>query len=624
MKHLGEQRLAATFPRVASGPDGRAPPWRRALSSPAGPIAGGLEGRVGGATLPTRSVWTAAIWAVAVSWAGACTGDIETASGGPGGPGPGVVGGRGAGGASGIGPPGGGGTGGTVVGGTGGGARLDCPAGTVPPSRFLRLTRDQLDHAVLDLLGDGTRPGLLNMPPDASLEHFDVAGPMDDATMERYWLVSEQVADRATADLAKLLPCGASVDEACMRQFIGTFGQRAFRRPLDAAEVNGYLTDVYTPVRSGSDAKTAVAATLRALLLSPHFIYRVELPRAGTGAKLDAYEQAARLSFFLWQSIPDDPLLLAAKDGRLGTPDGIRAEAMRMLGVTQKAGRAYESFGLQWLGVEDIDNVARSGTAWTKALKDSIRAEAARFVSTTFSAPAGTMAQIFSSNTSQVNPALAAIYGVTPPATQVFETRTLPDAQRAGALTRVGFLAARAHTDVPDPISPGHWVLQGMLCRTLPEVPNPVPIPDARRPEDTTRQQWERMPALCQGCHKQMLDLGASFLAYDSFGKHRTTETTSLGAVPIDTTGSVPGWDTGGQFRDAVELSRKLAGSQEVRSCFAKNMFVFAFSQSPSGAGGQCVAGRLADGFERSQGNLRELLLSVTSDEGFRTFGAAE
>lgn len=513
--------------------------------------------------------------------------------------------------------PGQGGTSGAGQGGasgSGGNQAASCTGVSAPYLRLYRLTNQQYDNVLQDLLGDNTRPAGVALPADGRVGYFEVAQPINDAVMEGLWSIAEQTAVRATANLPALLAC-ADGDEPCLRKFIGDFGRKMFRRPLATPEVDQYVTVVYKPVRAGADYKTGIEAILRAMLLSPSFLHRVDLPKAASGTHpLGPYEIASRLSFFLWQSAPDVPLLDAAAAGKLGSAAGVKAEAERMLGHAH-ANRMYQAFAEQWLNLSELENVNSTAKILTPAMRESMRDETVRFVTANM-AIGRTLTNLMTSSSSYINRTLAPIYSVTPPTSPTaFEERVLP--QRGGVLTQAGLLTALSHTDNTSPILRGNWVMQAVMCAVPPPPLAPVPIPPDQKTGETAREYWERFPEFCQGCHRPMNGIGFSFQSYDAYGRHRTVEAMyGGGTAPIDDSGWLDGG--GDKFKGVLELGRKLAVREDVQRCMARNVFAFAFSQMPVGDAGACVVNQLFDAFVRGKAELRSLLLGVVTNDGFR------
>ena len=216
---------------------------------------------------------------------------------------------------------------------TNGGAPGVCAVGSAP---MRRLTHAEYNNAVRDLLGDTSAPAS-NFVLDNQVGIFNntaTAQTVPSVLSDQYMDTALDLANSVT-DVKKLVGCdpkgtNASAGATCVRNFIGTFGRRAYRRPLTAQE-NTRLLDLYNRTRMASDEATGVRSVVAATLVSPNFLFRPEFGSAAAAfansRKLSAYEQASRLASFLWASLPDDQLLDAAANNQLGTPAQIEVQA---------------------------------------------------------------------------------------------------------------------------------------------------------------------------------------------------------------------------------------------------------------------------------------------------------
>src|SRR5262245_27792021 len=213
-----------------------------------------------------------------------------------------------------------------------------CRAGVVSAgaSPIRRLTRFEYNNTIRDLLGDTTQPARDFAPEEQALGFNNNATVLTVSPIlaEQYMTAAEGIAERATQNLAALLPCDPSDQQGCGRRFIETFGKRAWRRPLQAEEIERLYT-VFDQARMAYDFRTGIQMAIQAMLQSPAFLYRVETglpPEPGaTYARLTGWEMASRLSYLLWGSIPDDALFAAAEAGQLSTADQVGSQARRML-----------------------------------------------------------------------------------------------------------------------------------------------------------------------------------------------------------------------------------------------------------------------------------------------------
>ena len=254
-----------------------------------------------------------------------------------------------------------------------------------------------------------------------------------------------------------------------------------------------------------------------------------------------------------------------------------------------------------------------------------MRIETAAFVTRTFFEE-GTFDKLFTGTYAYVNEDLALLYGVDPPA-EGYDWVDLDADERAGLLTRAAFLTVLSTRDVTAPIRRGVWVMEHALCNELGEPPanvddSPVEGGEVDGEILTVREDVEQRTAdqECQGCHGLINPIGFTFEHYDAIGRFQLDEVTS--GLPIDSSGEVKASDVDGPVEDAVELSEKLAGSRQVRGCFAKE-----WSQSALGAlEGEldsCSQTQIQEEFLET-GDLHELLISIISSNAFRFINVSE
>ena len=443
--------------------------------------------------------------------------------------------------------------------------------------------------------------------------------------VEGYQSAALALSKAATLDLPALLACDpvSQGEDACVAGFVSDFGLRAYRRPL-AAEETSRLLAFYAKSKLAFDFPTAVRLLLQAMLQSPHFLYRVETqgtPVSATVVKVSGYQLASRLSYLLWSSTPDLPLLRAAAAGTLDTPAGIKGEAERML-ADPRAKRAVASFFAQWLDFEKTsrlgkaDKSAAAFPTFTPNLPSLLRQEAERFVDDVFFS-GGDLSTLLSGDYTFMNQELAAFYGASGPNGAAFERVRLDPQRRAGVLTQGGFLASHAKADQTSPVQRGLFVREQLLCAAPPPPPANVntvlPPPD---PQATTRERLtlHRSAPACASCHSLLDPVGFTFEHFEGVGLWRDTES----GKPIDATGELVGTaDADGKLDGALELAAKLSQSNQVRQCIAKQWFRFGYGRSEANVD-QCTLQRLTDAFANSGGNWQALVLELTQTDAFR------
>ncbi|MEJ7727951.1 MAG: DUF1592 domain-containing protein [Polyangiaceae bacterium] len=483
------------------------------------------------------------------------------------------------------------------------GAKLDVGA-----SPMRRLTRVEYDNTVRDLLGDLTAPAR-DFAPDEKAGGFDAnsGAAVSEAQVEQYVDAAEQLATAAVADkLDAWLDCDAA-QTGCVEPFIVSFGKRAFRQPLDGETVQSFV-ELYEAARAKWDGESGVRLVIQAMLSSPQFLYHLELGVSGAEAvvPLLPHELASRLSYFLWQSMPDDDLLAAAEDGKLDTPEGLEAEARRLL-ADDRARDGIASFSAQWLLLGALDDLTKDESVfpeWTPELADSMRAETLAFVQDVVFGDDPRLEALLSAPFSFVDARLAALYGVPEPAPGKLTKVQLDPSQRAGILTQASFLAGQAHAADPSWVHRGKFVREQLLCQVLPVPPADVDMSTLQDPDRLENPE-------CAGCHTLMDPIGYGFDGYDAIGKYQG------GAAGGEIVGSTNSLDVAGTFTDPVDLAHKLAGSADVRDCMAQQWVRFA-ARRPLGSEDDCSVTHVQEQFAASEQNLVELLVAVAKTDVFR------
>jgi len=487
-----------------------------------------------------------------------------------------------------------------------------------------RLSNTEYDATIVSLLGDKTGYAAA-FPTDTVVNGFSNNTDVQDvppALAEQYMVVSEQIAANATKNTDTLLGCKLSAGEACISDFITRFGLRAWRRPITTIE----QTDLLSVYRSGADSTTGVRLLLEAFLVSPSFLYRVEVgvPVAGkTYRALTSWEIASRLSYFLTGTMPDDQLLAAAQADRLTTPDGIVSETKRILATPAARARVAEFFA-GWLDLRGVDRLQRDVQQypkWDSRLPALLANETKTFATSVVFDGAGDLVTLLTAPFTYGDPSLATYYGGTVSSMQNGVARiALPPSQRAGLLTQAAFLAAHSKEIATDPVSRGKFLRERIFCQGLPPPPADVIIAAPEiTPGTTTRERFKQheSEALCASCHKLIDPMGLAFENFDAIGQWRDQEQ----GQPIDASGELTNTDVTGAFVGVVPMTAKLAQSQQVATCFVRQWFRFAFGRAESDSDDPRI-GTIASGFETAKGKVQELMIGLTTTPDFRYLAA--
>ncbi|MBK6515875.1 MAG: DUF1592 domain-containing protein [Polyangiaceae bacterium] len=484
-----------------------------------------------------------------------------------------------------------------------------------------RLTREEYNNTVRDLLADTTRPANA-FPPDETVGGFESNGmaPVTALQVERYMDAAEALSTAAVGRLEALAPCAAGQpQEQCAQSFIDSFGRLAYRRPLDEAE-RAQLSAVYAEKAKRSGHAGGVQLVLEVILQSPQFLYRLE-PADGPADKtrpLTGYELATRLSYFIWASTPDSALLEDAEAGRLSEADDVAVIARRML-KDPRAVDGIKSFHRQWLGLRELETESKDvvhSAAFTPELKAAMLEETLRFSAHAVLAGGDTVKTLLTSNKTFVNAPLASLYGVPSPA-QGFALVELPAQQRSGVLTQASVMTVLSTADQTSPILRGKFVRERLLCHSIPPPPPNVSItPPKADPKLTTKERFDlhRKDPACAGCHALMDPIGFGFENYNALGAWRTVE----GTLRVDATGELTLTDDiDGPFNGAVELGARLSASQEVRRCIATQWLRFALGRGEEEED-EASLSEAYQTFAQKGFDVRELIVAIATSHAFR------
>ncbi len=500
-----------------------------------------------------------------------------------------------------------------------------CEERSVAHTPMRRLTRLEYDNSVRDLLGDATRPAEAFLPDDDA-NGFDANAvtPITQAQVEKYGDAAEALAADALTRLDSILPCDPAADETgCAAQFIDQWVTAAYRRPLSDEERSDLLA-LYEQRRAVSDFDQGIALVIEAALQSPNFLYRAELGDPAEDAPegmvaLGDYEVAARLSYFLWATTPDEELLTAAAAGELSTPDQVADQARRML-EDDRLVEAVVSLHDQWLEFEQLPTISKNAEVFpefTPELSASMRTEAELFVADVIGGDTPTLGNLLTASYTFADAGLQALYGQSGGGAE-FERIELSAEQRAGILTLPGLLAVQSHEVDSSPVFRGELIRRELLCQ-----PPPPPPPDVNdsvpegEPGQTARERLEAHSAdpVCSGCHNLMDPIGFGFEHYDAIGRWRT----EADGVAVDAQGELFATeDIDGEFEGAIELAERLSGSEQVRVCVARKWFRFALGRAEDSTLDACSMDVIDTAFAESDYDLRELAVAIVVSDAFR------
>ncbi|HEU5076847.1 MAG TPA: DUF1592 domain-containing protein [Polyangiaceae bacterium] len=443
-------------------------------------------------------------------------------------------------------------------------------------TRFVRLTNSQWERSVQDILA-------LPEAPRAATFEVPVAGTTDFANNEQVLVVSNNLRDDYQS-AAEAAADEAGVSEATLAQiysgtdgpgFIAALGRRAYRRPLTAEEQQTYEGLFASAASlSGTDSAFVKGARLviRAMLQSPHFLYRTEL--GSDGAQLSSYELASKLSFWLRGTTPSDELLDAAAAGQLDTVDGAVTLAAEMLEEPGAASMMRE-FHAELLHFDLYGTISKTGVPeYSESMNTELYDASVKFFERIYAQNLG-VKDILTSTIGFVGPETASLYGVDVSGAGGLVERDL-GAERVGYFSQLPFLILHSFNNVPDPIHRGLQISLNVMCAD-PGIPGEVPALPPIMEGQTNRERVQGTTMPCGGtCHGTFINpIGFSFENFDGMGRWRDEDN----GQPVDATGTYPFSEGTKEFTNAAQLMTLMAGSEQAHACYAKKLSEYALQR---------------------------------------------
>jgi hypothetical protein len=491
-----------------------------------------------------------------------------------------------------------------------------------------RLTRRQLNNVLRDLLGEDVvippvtlndiqTGGFASVGASAATVSPRTAEDMEAAAR----LIAAQMVEPSRRE--RFVPCSpASVADAeCARSAIDAFGRRAWRRPLTTEE-SARLTDLSVNAATVlEDFHEGLSYGFAAVLQSPYLLFRLEVGEAAETGNyaFTSWELASRLSFLLWNTLPDDALFAAAEDGSLMTDEGLAAQFDRMIADGRSREGILEFFR-QLYDLWALDSLSKDPTVFlpmSPELGAAARQETEQFIESIIFG-GESVQELVLSNRTFVDQRLATLYGIPAPSREGFgEVMLPPDAGRRGLLGQASFLALASHPTSTSPTLRGKFIRERLLCGTIPappaDVDTSIPEPDATSPTLRQRLAVHLQNPDCAVCHSLTDPIGLAFENYDGVGQWRPTENDAA----IDPSGNLDGQT----FTDSWELAERIAERDEYTQCIVQNLVRYGTGLIESAAQ-RPANGILRAGFEEAGYEFLPLLREFVLSPAFRTAAA--
>jgi hypothetical protein len=405
---------------------------------------------------------------------------------------------------------------------------------------------------------------------------------------------------------------------ACENQIINKIGTQAFRRPLTSDE-NAQMKALFDAGIKTKDFATGVDWYLTGLLQSPEFLYQVVRPSpnevAGQVQPLAPYDYATRMSYFIWNSTPDDALLSAAGSSDLADDTKLQAQLDRMI-ADARFTRGITAFYGRWLNLAGFAELARDDAGFDLSVAQSLSTSLLMTATQLYTSAAPNISSLFTGQSYYMNDTLRAFYGL-PRAGTAFDTVSMSGQSRRGILTHPALLAALARPSESNPISRGLFIYRNLLCGQISPPTNFVipPLPPIQ-PGLSTRDRLEQHVAnmACASCHTIFDPPGFALESFDEVGRYRTVDQ----GKSVDTSGKMAvGRDVDGAFATGDELLARISSSKDVRTCFAQQYLKFALTRIELAREDACSVAAVGAAFAPS-GDLKQLVSLVARSDAFR------
>lgn len=458
------------------------------------------------------------------------------------------------------------------------------------PALLRRLTESQYRATVADIFGADV-PVVARFSPPLRAEGLAAVGTSEAGltpfNIEQYDAAAMGVADYILDEARRqhYVDCAPAViaefDADCAQRFISDYGQRLFRRPLTSSQIQRYTHSARQGTEQLGDFYAGLKYGLVGLMTAPEFLLRIERVVTDSGNKgkshLDAYSKAARLSYFLTNSTPDEALLAAAASGELNTANGLANQVDRLI-ASPRFADTVRAFFEDMLEFDHFSEVAKDATiypAFNSSVAEDAQEQTLRTINWHLLEQNGDYRDLFVLKDTFLTRPLGIIYRQPVPTRNGWEqSRFTDDSDRAGIQSHIAFLALHAHPGRSSPTLRGMAIREVFLCQEVPDPPadidfsvvqdaSPESMPTAR-----DRLGAHNTQAACSGCHKIMDPPGLALENFDGIGTYRSLEN---GAV-IDVSGDLDGL----VFGTAGEYSQALRDHPETPRCLTEKLYRYA------------------------------------------------
>jgi hypothetical protein len=440
-----------------------------------------------------------------------------------------------------------------------------------------------------------------------NLEWLEIEGPLGDA---------RKPVPESTKRILSVLPGEGVSETQAAEASLRSFARRAYRRPITDTEVQRLVQLFDLAKKEGEPFEQAIKLPLKAVLVSPHFLFRIEDdPKNPNDVRtLSDHELATRLSYFLWSTMPDEELSRLADQGQLRQPLVLHAQIQRML-KHPNAVALTENFAGQWLMLRTIPtltpdvNVYRG---WDEQLRSALVRETELFFEHVVKEDRSVL-EFLDARYTFVNDRLSWHYGIPNVKGNEFRKVQLPDSRRGGLVTQGSILLVTSNATRTSPVKRGKWVYENILGLTAPPAAPDVPELEKQELKGTLRQRMEQHRAnpSCAGCHAKLDPLGFGLENFDGIGKWRDTDE----GHKVDASGVLP---DGSKFNGPAELRKIfLAKSDLFRRCLAEKLLTYALGRGLEFYD-KCVIDDLVSKLKQGDDRFSALVQAIVETDAFQ------
>jgi hypothetical protein len=451
-----------------------------------------------------------------------------------------------------------------------------------------RITESQYRHTIADVFGPEIKIQA-RFEPEQRVDRLLAIGSsqlsLTSSGFEQYFTLANSISDQVLSEKqrAASVPCKPAdptrADDACARLFIEKYGERLFRRPLTKSETLPRLRTAFIGAKQSNDFYAGLKLALTSLLLAPEFLFRVEVaepdPSHPQQYRLDGYTKATRLSFLLWDSVPDPELLAAARSGAIHTQAGLRHQLTRMISSPrfEDGARAFFTDMLQLDGIENLVKDPAIYPKFNQSVADSAKEQTLKTTIDLLVRNRQDYRDLFTSNETFVNRPLASVYRIpfASASSRDWAPYTFPQSsERSGILTQVSFLSLFAHPGTSSPTKRGIKMYEIFMCQGTPDPPADT---DFSRVQDSSKgtvraRLLDHMQNVgCAVCHRRTDPPGLALEHFDGLGQLRTTEN----GAAIDVSAAI----NGAKLEGAQGLGQFLRDDPRVPDCLVRNVYAY-------------------------------------------------